>query len=384
MILGFNLTADETALVGLAKGFAKNHIRPRAADWEKSRTMPREALREAARLGLIYLDAAAPGKAPISFAAKLLVLEALSKEDFGFAFSLTNTQGMASRLANSGTPSQKQRFLADLQSTERLSATCLSEPGAGSDLSGITTTATKTDGGWMLNGTKGWITNAAEADVFLVYAQTDSAKGWRGIGSYLVDGQQSGFDRQPAYSLMGGHSIGVGGFKLTDMFVADEDVIAPPGEAFKSAMVSVNSARTYVAGMINAMVHSSLSHAVTYGNERQAFGKTLLENQGLSWSLADVANKLEASRLLTYKAARLVDAGEDAMMAAAHAKKFAGDFGGTAIAACIQAMGAHGMESKLPLSRHLMCAKLACYTDGSTEMQNERIAGKLVEVYGND
>lgn len=376
----FDLSAGAQELVDQARSFARDYVRPKAAMWERERRMAREGLVAAAEAGLTRLDAPEEMGGQ-GFLAKLLVLEALSEEDMGFAFSLTNTQGMAGRLALSGTPSQKERYLEDLLATRRLSATCLTEPGAGSDFSAIQSTARKVDDGWVLNGAKAWITNAAEADLFLVYAQTDASKGWRGIGSFLVDGLNPGFERAEPYGVLGGHTMGVGGFELTDMFVADADVIAPAGEAFKAAMTSVNGARTYVAGMINAMVHASLSHAVRYASEREAFKKPILEHQGLQWSLADVANQLEASKLLTYHAARLVAAGKDAMLPAAHAKKFAGDFGVASISTCIQAMGANGMRDDIPLSRHLACAKLACYTDGSTEMQNERIGKSLKDIY---
>lgn len=378
----FNLNVEETTLVETARKFAVDYVRPRAAEWERARVMPRDALAEAARVGLTKLDwpRDANGKGT-GFVAKLLVLEALSEEDMAFAFSLTNTQGMAGRLASTGTASQKERFLDDLLATRRLSATCLTEPGAGSDFSAIEMSATKCDGGWRLTGEKAWITNAAEADVFLVYAQTDPAKRWRGIASFLVDGRQEGFERVPAFGLLAGHTIGTGGFKLSEMFVPDEDVVGSPGDAFRAAMGSINGARTYVAGMLNAMVHSSLTHAVRYGAKRQTFGKTLLEHQGLRWSLANVATKLEASRLLTYRAARLVDEGGDAMLPAAHAKKFAGDFAVQAISDCIQAMGANGMRDDVPLGRHLACAKLGSYTDGSTEIMNDRIGASLVETY---
>ncbi|TNE59630.1 MAG: acyl-CoA dehydrogenase [Alphaproteobacteria bacterium] len=379
--LPFELSPGAREMVSRARGFARGYLREHAPLWERERRMGREGLVEAAKLGLTRLDAPRE-EGGEGFLAKLLVLEALSEEDMGFAFSLTNTQGMAGRLMALGTPSQRTRFLDDVLATRRLAATCLSEPGAGSDFAGITTTAVPCEGGWRLSGTKGWITNAAEADLFLVYAQTEAAQGWRGIASFLVDGRQAGFERAAPYALAGGHVIGVGGFTLTDFFVPQEDVIAPAGEAFKSAMGGVNQARTYVAGMVNAMVASALSHAVQYGRARRAFGAPLLANQGLQWSLTDVANKLEASRALTYRAAALIERGEDAMLAAAHAKKFAGDYGVSALAACIQAMGARGMLDDVPLGRHLICAKLACYTDGSTEMQNERIAKSLGEMFG--
>lgn len=375
------LSPEDDALVSTARAFAKDYIRPRAATWEAAKAIPREALAEAAKLGLTQLDARRGPDYTSGFAAKLLVLEALSEEDMAFAFSLTNTQGIAGRIVNSGTLSQKERYEADLLSTGRLGATALSEPGAGSDFAGITTSAKKVDGGWVLNGEKGWITNATEASLFVTYAQTDPELKWRGIASFLVDGDREGFERVEPYGLLAGHSIGTGGFRLSNYFVPDEDVIAEPGVAFKAAMNSVNEARTYVAGMVNAMVHASLSHAATYGRERETFGKPLLQHQGLAWQLAKVANILEASRLLTYQAACLIDEGKDAMLPAAHAKKFAGDFGVQAIADCIQAMGARGMRDDVPLGRHLASAKLACYTDGSTEIMNDRIAKSLAEVY---
>lgn len=379
----FDLNEDESDLVARARDFAKNYVAPRAAGWERDRKMPREALREAARVGLTKLDASKKdGDRGTGFVAKLLVLEAVSEECMAFAFSMTNTQGMAGRLEKAGTPSQKERFLEDLVSTQRLSATALTEPGAGSDFSAIQTRAEKVDGGWLLNGEKAWITNGAEADVFLVYAQSDPEKRWRGIASFLVDGRQDGFERVEPYGMLAGHAMGVGGFKLKDMFVRDEDVVAGPGDAFKAAMGSINGARTYVAGMLNAMLHASLSHAVHYAAKRETFGKPSIEHQGLKWSLADVATKLEASRLLTYRAARLVEEEGDAMLAAAYAKKFAGDVAIQGIADCIQAMGANGMKDDVPLGRHLACAKLACYTDGSTEIMNDRIGGSLVELFG--
>lgn len=379
----FDLNKDEADLVACARDFARNYVAPRAAGWERDRKMPREALREAAKAGLTRLDASRKeGDHGTGFVAKLLVLEALSEECMAFAFSLTNTQGMAGRLEKFGTQSQKDRFLEDVISTERLSATALTEPGAGSDFSAIKTCAEKVDGGWILRGEKAWITNAAEADIFLVYGQTDPEKRWRGIASFLVDGRQDGFERAEPYGMLAGHAIGAGGFKLNDMFVPDEDVVSGPGDAFKAAMGSINGARTYVAGMLNAMLHASLSHAVRYGAKRETFGRPIIEHQGLKWTLADVATKLEASRLLTYRAARLVEEEGDAMLAAAYAKKFAGDVAIQGIADCIQAMGANGMKDDVPLGRHLACAKLACYTDGSTEIQNDRIGGSLVELFG--
>jgi alkylation response protein AidB-like acyl-CoA dehydrogenase len=154
-------------------------------------------------------------------------------------------------------------------------------------------------------------------------------------------------------------------------------VIYPPGEGFKAAMNGVNRARVHVSAMNAGLLDSSLSTALKYGQERKAFNSSLLDFQGLRWSLVDVATDLEALRLLTYRGARLIDAGEDAQEAAAMAKKFGSDRTLQGVAACIQAMGANGLRADYPLARHLAAAKLLTYTDGSTEMMNERIGHLL-------
>jgi alkylation response protein AidB-like acyl-CoA dehydrogenase len=159
-------------------------------------------------------------------------------------------------------------------------------------------------------------------------------------------------------------------------------MLAPPGEAFKLAMKSVNGARVYVAAMCAGMMAGSLETALGYVSKRQIFGKAVIEHQGMRWALGDVATELEALRALTAKAGRLIDKGEDAVMAAAHAKKFAGAVTAARIGDCIQAMGAAGLREEHGLGRHLACAKIAGFTDGSTEIMRERIGAGLMAAYG--
>ncbi len=256
---------------------------------------------------------------------------------------------------------------------ELFGATALSEPGAGSDFAAISTSARRDGGTFILNGTKGWITNAGIADLFVVYAQTDPAAGWRGIASFLVDARKPGFTRGDRYAVFGGHATGAGEFHLDNFEVDEKDMLSPPGEGFKSALSLVNGARVYVAAMCCGMIADGLNRALDYGEARQAFGKPILAHQGLMWSLVDVATKLEALRGLTEKAGRLIESGEDAVLAAAIAKKYAGDITSVAILTSMQAMGANGLKQDHAMARHLACAKIAAYADGSTEMMNERI-----------
>lgn len=377
------LTAEEAALLDRAATFTAKTVAPQANEWERARRQPVEALREAAALDLLRLETPKEqGGLGHRYLVKLALCDEMSRADMAFTFSLVNTQNVAARLALSPAARHRDVHVPALMSGDIFGATALSEPGAGSDFSSIRTRAEKRDGGWRLDGEKAWITNCAIADLFITYVQTDPAAGWRGIACILVDARRDGFTRRPAYDLIGGHAIGAGGFALENYLAPEEDLIAPPGEAFKLAMKGVNGARVYVAAMCAGLLADALEKALGHGAARETFGRKLLDHQGFNWSLGDVANDLEALRGLTRAAGRLIDEGGDAVMAAAHAKKFAGRVTLARIADCIQAMGAAGLREEHGLGRHLACAKIAAYTDGSTEMMNERIGAGLLKTYG--
>jgi alkylation response protein AidB-like acyl-CoA dehydrogenase len=358
-----------------ASAFAAEHVAPRAARWAAERRMGLESLAAAAEAGLLALEVpAAFGGQGAGFKAKLALVEALAAESYDFAFSLINTHNVAAKLARDAAPELAWRYVPALMRAERVGATALTEPQAGSDFAAIRTRATRDGDGWRLEGAKACITNAAIADVFVTYAQTDPTQGWRGIACFLVDGTRAGFVRAAPESLGAGMPIGAGGFRLEGYRAEAAELLHPPGEAFKLAMASVNGARTYVAAMCCAMVERCLEVAIAYGKARTAFGRPIVENQGLRWLLADVATDLEAARLLVEKAAALVEEGGDAALAAAHAKKLATRMAVARISDCMQAVGAAGLRDEYPFVRHLGSARVASYTDGSTEMQNERIA----------
>lgn len=376
------LTAAESALVETAQRFAREVVMPNAAAWERERRMPLEALRAAAALGLTRIEVpVAQGGLGMSFFAKLRVAEELARGCMAFAFSLVNVHNTAWRIATAGNPDHVQHLLPALLRAERLGGAALTEPHAGSDFAAITTRARKVDGGWVLDGEKAWITNAAHGDIFVTYAQTDPALRGRGIACFLVDGTRPGFARVPPFQLMGGHAIGVGGFRLTDYHATDDDVLYPAGTAFKAALGGINGARTYVAAMCCGMLEAALACALRYGTERKTFGSRVIDHQGIAWKLAKVANDLEAARLLAYRAAGLIDAKQDALLAASHAKKFASEMIVQRLSDCMQAMGAAGLREDYPIGRHIALARIANYVDGSTEIQNERIAATLLERY---
>ncbi len=294
------LTPPERALLDAARRFRHEQVAPHAAAWERARQVPRETIRAAARLGLTAIEVPhAQGGQGAGFVAKTLIAEELSRSCMAFAFSLINTQNVASRIATQGSAAQMERYLAPLVAGERTGGTSLTEPGAGSDFPAITTLARKVAGGWVLDGEKAWLTNAATADTIIVYAKTDAAAGTDGIAAFLIDARLPGFERLPPYGLMGGHAIGAGGIRFRDLRVEDDALFYPPGQAFKRALAGINGARTYVAAMCCGRVAEALRVALDYATRRQAFGKRLIDHQGLRWSLVDVATELEAARLLT-------------------------------------------------------------------------------------
>ncbi len=377
------LTAEERAVISRAKAFAEQHVAPNAARWEWERRYPLETIKAACAAGLNTIELPrAKGGLGLSFSCKLRVFEEIARHDFAFAFALINHHNALMRFARDAQPALQERLLAKMIAGEVIGCAGLSEPGVGSDFGGLEMKAERVADGWKLNGAKAWITNAAVAGFSFVYAQTDKAQGWRGIACFAVEADRPGFHREKPFELHGGHAIGVGGFRLSDYIAPEEAVLQLPGQAFKAALAGINGARAYVAAMCCGMLQASLETAVRYTQERKTFGRPVIEHQGVRWKLVDAATDLEAARLLAYRAARLIDEGGDAVLAAAHAKKFATEMALRRIGDCIQAMGANGLRAEYPLARHLACAKIAAYTDGSIEMMNERIGSGLAQVFG--
>jgi alkylation response protein AidB-like acyl-CoA dehydrogenase len=373
------LSDAEEQLIAQAATLARERITPLAPAWERERRIGREVLAEAVALGLTRLQLpASHGGLDVSFRCKARVAEVLAAGDFGFTMSWINTANVAALLARKAQPAVAARYVDDLVAGRRLGCTALTEPGAGSDFAAIQTTATRVPGGWRIDGAKAWITNAAEADVVVLYAQTQAGSGGRGIAGFVVDGQRVGFIRQPGYALGGQHSIGTGGFTLDGYLASDDELLHPPGQAFKAALGSINGARTYIAAMCCGMVGEALRVAIAHGRQRQTFGQPLLQHQGWRWRLAEASAELAACRGMVAQAAEAIDAGADAQLPAAQAKLLACRMADRQIAALAHAMGAEGLREQHPFARHAAGARVANFVDGSTEMMLERI-GALLE-----
>lgn len=377
------LSKTEVRLLEVATAFGREHVAPYASEWERSRRVPRDCLQQAAQVGLTgILIPVELGGQGCSHLAAVRVLAKLAESCMAFAFSLWVHNNLANAIVKSGSTAHVDRWLSSILRADCIGAFCLTEPVAGSDAAAIETTAHLIDDKWELNGEKAWITNGEIADLFCIYAQTDPQSGWRGIASFLIDADTPGLEKTATYSLMGGHAMGTNGVKLDRCCVPKANLFMAPGAGFKAAMNGINAARTIVAALCCGMLEASLTTALEYGARRRAFGRPTLSFQGLQWELADVATDLEAARLLTEKAAVALDAGEQAIVESAHAKKFASRVALNGISQCMQAMGAAGYRAEFPLARHLATAKMAQYLDGTTEIQNIVISRALLRNHG--
>lgn len=368
--------------IARAERFADDVIKPNAGEWERRRQpgLPAEVVAAWADSGL--LNACVPerlGGGGATFHAKIGIVEVIARQCFVSSFALVNVLNGPLRLVQNGTDDQRARYLPGLMRGDTVIGLALTEPQSGSDFAATATRAERADGGWTLTGRKAWVTHATIANLGIVYAQTDPSQRARGIAAFLVDLRGEGCTISAPYALETGSVAGVCDVTLEDCFVPDADVFLQPGEAFAKALGSINAARTHVAAMCCGMVGEALGIAVDYARERKAFGKPIVEHQGLRWKLADVAADLEAARLLTYRSADLVEQGGDAMAAAAIAKKVAVEMAARCLPECMQVLGGNGLRSDYPVARHLLAAKIAAFVDGTNEIQRERIGRLLAD-----
>jgi alkylation response protein AidB-like acyl-CoA dehydrogenase len=378
------MTIANDPRVAAAQAFSDEVIAPNAEHWETLGRVPYDYFEQAAHVGLCgLLVPEALGGSGLGVGAMAAVMESMAKACMASAFSFAVHNNLAGYVARYGNARQIERYLPDLIAGRKVGAFLLTEPGAGSDAQSIQTFATRTASGWLISGEKAWVSNGAFADVLSVYVQTEQGAGAKGIAAFLIDANAQGVIREDPYKLMRGHALGTAGFRFDQCEVSDDSLVRAPGAAFKAAIGGINIARICVAAMCCGTLQASLAQAVDYADNRRAFGQSTLEFQGLQFMLADAATNLEAARLLTASAIERHDAGMDATINAAHAKKFATRAAFDGIGDCMQAMGAAGYSAEYSLGRHLAAAKMAQFLDGTTEIQNVVIGRGLKSIYGS-
>jgi alkylation response protein AidB-like acyl-CoA dehydrogenase len=385
-MLDYGFTEEQCAIRDLAREIAEKEIRPVAAEYDRSGEFPWPVVRTLAECDLFrtFVPEEYGGIAngtPIT--NLVLVTEELSKACGGIALSLAGTALGAMPILLSASPVQKQRFLPDIAAGKRLAAFALTEPEAGSDAGGIRTTAIKDGDHYVLNGTKQWITNGGEAEVYTVIALTNPAKGPRGASALIVEKGTPGFSFGKKEDKMGIRASATRELIFEDCRVPAANLIGREGTGFITAMRTFDASRPGVGAQALGIAQGALDLAVAYACTRRQFGSPVSAFQGLRFSLADMAMRVEAARALIYATARYIDTQpkQRPTMYSAMSKCFAADVAVQVTIDAVQVFGGYGYMRDYPIEKYMRDAKITQIYEGTNQIQREEISKILIGEY---
>ena len=380
--MDFQLSEEQLAFRDLIQTFARKSVAPVAQEMERSGTYPTEIVDEMKAMGLFgMLVPKEYGGIELDAVSYSIVFEEISKVWMGLA-GVLGTHSMAARiLAKDGTDAQKSRWLPGMATGEIRSGLALTEPGAGSDLQGITTTARRDGDVYVVNGAKTWITNARHASVLPVLVKTDphATPAHRGISILLIEAGTPGFEVGKDLPKLGYKGPETCEVTLTDCRVPVENLVGgTEGSGLKQALSALEFGRCNVAGRAVGVAQAALDHALAYASERRAFGKPIAEFQAIQIKLADMAMQVQAARLLTWWAASKLDRGERADQETAMAKVFASEVALQASLESMRVHGGYGYSAEYEVERLYRDAPLMAIGEGTNEILKTVIARQLV------
>ena len=375
-----SLTPDEAMFQDAVAAFAENEVRPRVNAMEKAAHLDPALIRAAFDLGLMGIEVDERfGGASGSLMMVTIAVEAISRVDASAAIIIDVQNTLVNYpIARNGNEEQKQQYLTRLTSNT-VGAYALSEPGSGSDAFGLATRAERRGDTWVLNGRKMWITNGAEAEIFVVFANADPAAGHRGITAFIVEKGFPGFAVGRKEDKLGIRASSTTELILDNCEVPSANVLGPAGQGYKIAIDTLNGGRIGIGAQMIGVARGALDAAIGYVKERQAFGKSIAEFQGIQFQLAQAATELEAARLLVYNAARLRDTGRDVMKEGAMAKLFSSQVCERVTSLCVELFGGYGYTKDFPVEKFYRDAKIATIYEGTSNMQLHTIAKQILK-----
>jgi acyl-CoA dehydrogenase len=385
--ISFELTDEQKAFKEAAHDFAANVIRPVAAEADQQSKLPIHVLDEGYKQGLMNLHVPEEyGGLGIGAFEGVLVMEELAWGCSGIATSMEANGLGSAPVIIAGTDAQKEKYLGGLINDQKYCAFGLTEPGAGSDVSGIQTTATLSEDGthYVLNGSKTFITNAELADWITIFAKTDPNAGHRGLTAFIVDVKNAdgtpveGFACEHHMDKLGQRASPTNAIFFNDVKVPVENRIGEEGEGFKVAMKTLDSTRPGVGAMATGVARAALEYAMAYAVERVQFGMPIAMNQGVNFLIADMATNVEAARLLTWQGAWMHDQGKRATLQSSHAKRFAADICMQTTTDAVQIFGGYGYTKEYPVEKLMRDAKIFQIYEGTSQIQRLVIAKELM------
>jgi acyl-CoA dehydrogenase len=378
--LSFQLTDEQRSLRELAHEFAENEIRPRAADYDEHQTHPADVLAIAHGLGLMNIHVPAEYGGPqLGLLEGALIGEEVCWGCSGMGSAITANGLGAGPVIIAGSDEQKRRWLPPLLEAPILCSFGLTEPDAGSDVARLKTTAVRTGGEYVLNGSKTFITNAGHAEWTVVFAKTDPDQGNRGISAFVVPMRTPGVTIERHLDKMGQRSTDTSAFSLTDVVVPGANRLGQEGDGFKIAMQTLDATRPGTASGAVGVARAAYEHAKEYAVQRVTFDQPIAMHQGVNFLIADMATKIEAARLLTRQAAWMLDNGwgRRATLYSSMAKRFAADTAMEVTTDAVQIFGGYGYVKEYPVEKLMRDAKLYQIYEGTSQIQRLVIAREI-------
>ena len=377
--MNFVLTQDQEAIRKTVQEFTQKRIAPGAAERDEHDIFPRDIYDELGKLGLMGIPYPEEyGGAGLDFVSYALAVEEISKVDAGIGIGLSVHTSLCSwPIFKYGTEEQKEKFLKPLAEGVKLGAFGLTEPNAGTDVANGSTTAVKDGNEYILNGTKVFNTNGGEAEIEVIFAVTDKSAGMKGMSAFLVEKGTPGLTFGKKEIKMGIRSSVQREVIMENCRIPSDNLLGKEGEGFKIAMTTLDGGRIGVAAQSVGIAQGALEEAIKYSKARIQFGKPISSNQAVSFMLAEMATKIEAARLLTYKAAfhksHHLPYGKEAAMA----KMFASNTAMEVTTNAVQIFGGYGFSREYPVERMMRDAKITQIYEGTSEIQNIVIARGL-------
>ncbi len=374
-----SLSEDESLFRDAVREFAEAELAPRAAPMDQAAEMDSDLLPLLFQMGLMGIEIPeSMGGAGSTFFVSVLVVEELSRVDpaVGVLVDVQNTL-VINAVNRWGTDDQQRRWLPRLAS-DTVGAYCLSEAGSGSDAFALACRARQDGDDWILDGQKLWITNGKEAGLYIVFANVNPEQGYRGITAFVVEDGQEGFTVGKKEDKLGIRASSTTELLFDGVRVPPENVLGAVGKGYKVAIETLNEGRIGIGAQMVGLAQGALDHTLRYVQERAQFGRPIGEFQGVQFQIAEMATDIEASRLLVYNAARLKDAEEDFLMAAAQAKLFASEVAQRVASTCIDLHGGYGFTKEYPVEKYYRDAKIGTIYEGTSNMQKQTIAKMLL------
>jgi alkylation response protein AidB-like acyl-CoA dehydrogenase len=375
-----SLSEEHIQVRDMARQFADDVVRPVAEALDREERFPSEIYDQMGELGLFGIGVpeamGGPGFDTLAYA---LVMEELSRGYASVADQCGLLELITTLLVRHGSAEQQAQWLRLAMTAKVRVAYCLTEAEAGSDVSGIRTTARRDGEGWILNGSKIWIHNAPVADIGFVLAKTDKEAGHRGMSIFIVDLYAKGVERGPKEHKMGQRASQVGALHFDNVVMGPESLLGEEGRGFHMMMGALDKGRVGIASLAVGIGQAGLEAALEYAQQRKQFGQKISDFQGVQWLLADIAKDVEAARLLVHSAAEKIDRGENATKACSMAKCFAGDMAVARTADAVQVFGGSGYIRGFEVERLYRDAKITQIYEGTNQVQRMIIARELVK-----